>query len=339
VLVPAREETAMCDLRRRELVSLLGAAAAWPLAARAQQQDTRVYRIGILWVTAARDSARLEYLRSGLRELGYAEGSNLVLVDRSPPQSVPGPEGWMLAVSELVRAKVDVIVTAGTTATMAAQRAAGPVPVVMTFVSDPIGSGFTASLARPGGNITGLTNFGPELSTKWLELMKELAPATARIAILHDAAVRPVVNGIKSAAAAAGVALEPIEANNESQLRRWLAAPLNPKIDALIVFVPARNAELQSRIIQFAAAHRLPAVYWWREYVDAGGLIYYGPSVEEMYRRAAAFVDKILRGARPSELPVEQPTRFDLVINMKAAKALGLEVPPTLIARADEVIE
>ena len=329
----------MCDLRRREFVSLLGATVAWPLAARAQQQDARVYRVGILWVTAASDSARLEYLRSGLRERGYAEGSNLVLVDRSPQQSVRGPEGWVRACSELVRAKVDVIVTAGTTATMAAQRAAGPVPVVMTFVSDPIGSGFIASLARPGGSITGLTNFGPELSTKWLELMKELAPATARIAILHDAAVRPVVDGIKSAAAAAGIALEPIEANNESQLQRWLAAPLKPNIDALIVFVPARSAELQSRIIQFAAAHRLPAAYWWREYVDAGGLIYYGPSVEEMYRRAAAFVDKILRGARPAELPVEQPTRFDLVINMKAAKALGLEVPPTLIARADEVIE
>jgi putative tryptophan/tyrosine transport system substrate-binding protein len=326
-------------MRRRAFIALVGgAAAAWPLAARAQQQTARVYRIGILWVTAARDSARLEYLRSGLRELGYTEGNNLVLLDRSPRQSVHSPD-WMVAVSELVQEKVDVIVTAGTTTTIAAQRAAGSVPVVMTFVSDPIGSGFIDSLARPGGNITGLTNFGPELSTKWLELMKELAPATARIAILHDSAVRPAVDGMKSAAALAGVTLEPIETTNESQVQSWLAAPLKPNIDALIVFLPARNADEQSRIIQFAAAHRLPAIYWWREYVDGGGLIYYGPSVQDMYRHAAVFVDKILKGAKPADLPVQQPTKFELVINLKTAKALGLKIPPTLLARADEVIE
>jgi putative tryptophan/tyrosine transport system substrate-binding protein len=326
-------------MKRREFISLLGGATGWPFAARAQQQSARVYRVGLLWVTAARNSARLEYLRSGLHALGYAEGNNLVFLDRSPQQSVRSSEDWKSSVSELLREKADVIVTAGTGATTAAQRAAGSVPIVMTFVSDPIGSGFITSLARPGGNITGLTNFGPELSTKWLELIKELAPATTRIAILHDSAVRPVVDGMKSAAAAAGVPLEPTEAANESQVQSWLAAPLKPGTNALIVFLPVRNADEQKRIIQFAGAHRLPAVYWWREYVDGGGLIYYGPSVEEMYRRAAVFVDKVLKGAKPAELPVEQPTRFEIVINMKTAKALGLEVPPTLLARADEVIE
>jgi ABC-type uncharacterized transport system substrate-binding protein len=326
-------------MRRREIITLIGGAALWPLGARAQQQSTRVYRVGLLWATAARNSARLEYLRSGLEGLGYAEKKNLVFLDRSPRSAVPSPEGWMSSVVELVREKADVIVTAGTSATMAAQHAAGSVPIVMTFVSDPIGSGFIASLARPGGNVTGLTNFGPELSTKWLELIKELAPATTRVAILHDAAVRHVVEGIKSAASAAGIALDTAEPANESQLRSWLSAPLKTGTNALIVFLPARNADEQNRIIQFAAAHRLPAVYWWREYVDGGGLMYYGPSVEEMYRRAAIFVDKILKGAKPAEIPVEQPTRLELVINLKAAKALGLPVSPVLLARADEVVE
>jgi putative ABC transport system substrate-binding protein len=326
-------------MKRREFIALLGGAATWPLGALAQQQGARVYRVGLLWATAARNSARLGYLRSGLDGLGYAEGKNLVFLDRSPRSAVPSPERWKSSVSELVREKADVIVTAGTSATTAARHAAGSVPIVMTFVSDPVGSGFITSLARPGGNITGLTNFGPELSAKWLELIKELAPATNRVAILHDTAVRHVVEGIKSAAAAAGVSLDTTEPANESQLRSWLAAPLKPGTNALIVFLPARNVDEQKRIIQFAAAHRLPAVYWWREYVDGGGLMYYGPSVEEMYRRAAIFVDKILKGAKPAELPVEQPTHLELVINLKAAKALGLPVSPLLLARADEVIE
>ena len=327
-------------VRRREFITLFaGAAAAGPLPAHAQQPDARVYRIGILWATAAKNSVRLDYFRSGLQELGYAEGTNLVLLDLSGQRVELSAEGWMPAVAELVQKKVDVIVTAGTSATLAVHRAAGSVPVVMTFVSDPVGRGFVASLGRPGGDITGLTNFGPELSAKWLELIKELAPSATRVGVLYDLVLRPVIEGMKKAASTNGITLKLVEVLNDGQLQTWLAASQSPDIDALIVFLPARSAEDQSGILQFAASHRLPAVYWWREYVDAGGLIYYGPSVKEMYRRAAVFVDKILKGAKPAELPVEQPTHLDLVINLKTAKALGLTIPQALLATASEVIE
>jgi putative ABC transport system substrate-binding protein len=196
-----------------------------------------------------------------------------------------------------------------------------------------------ASLARPGGNITGLTNFGPELSGKWLELLKELSPQARNIGVLYDGAVREVVKGMQTRAAAVNVQLLPFEVNNDNSFADALAILPSRHPHALIVFLPPRNPELEKRIVQFAAVNRLPTMYWWREYVDGGGLVYYGPSVSEMYRRAAAFIDKILKGAKPAELPVEQPTRFDLVINLKTAKALGLEIPPTVLARADEVIE
>jgi putative ABC transport system substrate-binding protein len=326
-------------MQRREFIGSLAASAfARPLAAQAQQNNGRVYRVGILWPVVAKGSERLEYFRNALQEVGYVEGKNIVLIDRSTQRTERNTESWTPALAELVEDKVDVIVTAGTSATVAAQRTSGTVPVVMTSVSDPIGAGVVASLARPGGRVTGLTNFGPELSGKWLELIKELAPTTARILILFDAAVRPVVRGMP-AAAAAGVAIEPIEIASDDQLRDWLAVPMQSGIDGLIVFLPPDNAEQRDKIIQFAASHRLPAIYWWREYVDGGGLIYYGPELRDMYRRAAAFVDKILKGAKPRELPVEQPTRLDLIINLKTARALGFSVSPSLIARADKVIE
>jgi putative ABC transport system substrate-binding protein len=323
-------------IRRREFIFTLGgAAAAWPLAAHAQQPG-KVHRIGILWAsTPSANAPRMEAFRQGLRELGYVEGRNVVIAARGAPLSA---RSYIPLVDELIRERVDVILTAGTSPTRAAKNAAGAVPIVMTFVSDPIGSGFVASLARPGGNITGLTNFGPELSTKWLELLKELSPNASRIGILYNSAVRVLVSEIERTAKKLAVQLYPIEVDNVA-LERALAEFLKGHVEALIVIMPPPNPDHREGVVDFATKNRLPTVYWWREYVEAGGLVYYGPNIHEMYARAAAFVDKILKGAKPSDLPVEQPTRFDLVVNMRTAKALGIDVPPTLPARADEVIE
>src|SRR5262249_20043045 len=313
-----------------DFITLLGSAAAWPLAARAQQPG-KVHRVGVLWAsTPSANAHRMEAFRQSLRELGYVEGRNLVIVARGAAR---GQRSDIALVDELIRERVDVILTAGTSPTLAAKNAAGAVPIVMTFVSDPIGSGFVASLARPGRNITGLSNFGPELSTKWLELLKELSPKPSRIGTLYTAAVRVWVSEMDPAAKKLAVELYPIDVSAFAPENAFVEV-LKGHVEALIVILPPREG-----VVGFAATNRLPAVYWWREYVEAGGLLHYGPSINEMYGRAAAFVDKILKGAKPSDLPVEQPTRFDLVVNMRTAKELGIEVPPTLLARADEVIE
>jgi putative ABC transport system substrate-binding protein len=322
---------------RREFITLLGGVAPWPLAAGAQQG--KVHRVGILWASAPSANApRMEAFRQGLRELGYVEGRNLVIAARGAPLSGRSQHSYIPLVDDLIRERVEVILTAGTSPTWAAKNAAGAVPIVMTFVSDPIGSGFVANLARPGGNITGLTNFGPELSAKWLELLKELSPNASRIGILYNSAVRVLVSEIERTAKKLAVQLYPIEVNNVA-LESALAEFLKGHVEALIVIMPPPTPDHREGVVDFATKNRLPTVYWWREYVEAGGLVYYGPNIHEMYARAAAFVDKILKGAKPSDLPVEQPTRFDLVVNMRTAKALGIDVPPTLLARADEVIE
>jgi putative ABC transport system substrate-binding protein len=316
-----------------------GAVVACPLHARAQQPAGRTYRVGIVWAnTPAVSAPRFAAVRQGLRELGYVEGENISFVQRGPDRTLRGQELTTL-IAELVNQRVDVILTAGTSPTQAARSAAGAIPVVMTFVSDPIGSGFVASLARPGGNITGLTNFGPEMSVKWLELLRDLIPGAHRIAVLHDSSVRVLVNSMELAAATVGVQLTTSELKNDSALVEALSSFQREHAEALIVTLPPRTADQQRSVVQFAATNRLPTVYWWREYVDAGGLAYYGPSVTDMYQRAAVYVDKILKGARPADLPVEQPTRFSFVINLKTARTLGLTVSPALLARADEVIE
>lgn len=327
-------------MRRRRFMTLLGGAvAASPLRARAQQPAGRTYRVGIAWAnTPAVSAPRYAAVRQGLRDLGYVEGENIVFVQRGPDRTLRGPELTPL-IAELVNERVDVILTAGTSPTQAAKSAAGGIPVVMTFVSDPIGSGFVASLARPEGNITGLTNFGPEMSVKWLELLKDLMPGAHRIAVLYDSSVRVLVNSMELAATTVGAQLTTFELKNDSALVEALSSFQREHAEALIVTLPPRTADQQRSVVQFAATNRLPTVYWWREYVDAGGLAYYGPSVTDMYQRAAVYVDKILKGAKPADLPVEQPTRFSFVINLKTARALGLTVSPALLARADEVIE
>jgi putative tryptophan/tyrosine transport system substrate-binding protein len=321
-------------MKRREFISLLGgAAAAWPVVARAQQSE-RMRRIGILWSSPPSAYVeRLQAFRQGLRDAGYVEGRDLVLEQRGAVRL----QELMPLVAELIESKVDVIMTAGTSPTRAAKAAAGNLPIVMTFVSDPVGSGFIDGLARPGGHITGLTNLGPELSAKWIELLKELVPGASRIGVLYTSPVRIVVQQMERAAARAAVQLVPFEANSDDAIEQGLSILRNGQPAGLVVILPPRSQV--KTIVDFTLTNRLPTIYWWREYVQAGGLAYYGPNVQEMYRRAAAFVDRILKGATPAELPVEQPTRFDLVINLKTARMLGLDVPPTLLARADEVIE
>jgi ABC-type uncharacterized transport system substrate-binding protein len=321
-------------IRRREFITLLGgAAAAWPLAARAQQGE-RMRRVGILWSSPPSAYVeRLQAFRQGLRDAGYVEGRDLVLEQRGAVRL----QELMPLVAELIESKVDVIVTAGTSPTRAAKAAAGNLPIVMTFVSDPVGSGFIDGLARPGGHITGLTNLGPELSAKWIELLKELVPGASRIGVLYTSPVRIVAQQMERAAASAAVQLVPFEANSDDAIEQGLSILRNGQLAGVVVILPPRSQV--KTIVDFTLTNRLPTIYWWREYVQAGGLAYYGPNVQEMYRRAAAFVDRILKGATPAGLPVEQPTRFDLVINLKTAKALGLDVPQMLLARADEVIE
>jgi putative ABC transport system substrate-binding protein len=322
-------------IRRREFIFTLGGAAtAWPLAARAQQGE-RMRRIGILWSSPpSANVERLQAFRQGLRDAGYVEGRDLVLEQRGAAR---GRADEPRLVAELIESKVDVIVTAGTSTTRAAKAAAGTLPIVMTFVSDPVGSGFIDGLARPGGHITGLTNLGPELSAKWIELLKELVPGASRIGVLYTSPVRIVVQQMERAAASAAVQLVPFEANSDDAIEQGLSILRNGQPAGLVVVLPPRSQV--KTIVDFTLTNRLPTIYWWREYVQAGGLAYYGPNVQEMYRRAAAFVDKILKGEKPAGIPVEQPTKFELVINLKTAKTLGLVVPPTLLARADEVIE
>ena len=323
-------------MRRREFLGTMGGAVvAWPLAARAQQGE-RMRRIGILWPSPpSANVERLQAFRQGLRDAGYVEGRDLVLEQRGAAR---GRADEPRLVAELIESKVDVIVTAGTSPTRAAKAAAGNLPIVMTFVSDPVGSGFIDGLARPGGHITGLTNLGPELSAKWIELLKELVPGASRIGVLYTSPVRIVVQQMERAAAGAAVQLVPFEANRDDVIEQGLTILRNGQPAGLVVVLPPRTQVVKT-IVDFTLTNRLPTIYWWREYVQAGGLAYYRPNVQEMYRRAAAFVDKILKGEKPAGIPVEQPTKFELVINLKTAKALGLEVPPTLLARADEVIE
>jgi putative ABC transport system substrate-binding protein len=327
-------------MRRRKFIKLIsGAVAAWPLAAQAQQSARRTYRVGIVWANTPVISApRFAAVRQGLRDLGYAEGENIVFEQRGPDRTLQGQELAPI-IEELVNERVDVILTAGTGPTQAARNVAGTIPVVMTFVSDPIGSGFVASLAHPGGNITGLTNFGPEMSVKWLELLKDLMPSAHQIGVLYDSSVRVLVRGMELAAATVGAQLTTFELKNDNALAEALSSFQQQHAEALIVTLPPRTTDQQRSVVQFAATNRLPTIYWWREYVDAGGLAYYGPNVTDMYQRAAVYIDKILKGVKPADLPVEQPTRFNLVVNLKTARALGLTVSPALLARADEVIE
>jgi putative tryptophan/tyrosine transport system substrate-binding protein len=300
------------------------------------QQPAKVPRIGIL--SSGSQSDRMDAFRQRLRELGYIEGQNIVIEER---RTKGGPGDLPALAAELVHRNVQVILTAGTSPTQAVKNTTSTIPIVMTFVSDPVGFGFITSLARPGGNITGLTNLAPELGGKWLELLKEAFPKTSQVAIL-SAPATPVhavlFKEMQIPAIALGMKLLSLVVRNLDELEATFATLKKGRADALIV-LPPPSPFRRPRIVDFATKSRLPAMYHWREYVEAGGLAFYGASVTDMYRRAAFYVDKILKGAKPADLPVEQPMKFEFVINLKAAKQIGLTIPPNVLARADRVIK
>ena len=328
-------------LKRREFITLLGgAAAAWPLAARAQQGE-RMRRIGVLMYWAADDAegqARLAAFAQALKQLGWSDGRNLRIDTR-----------WATAddirrhAAELAALAPDVLVAATGTATVAPLlQATRTVPIVFVTVIDPVGAGFVASLARPGGNATGFTIYEYSMSGKWLELLKEIAPRVTRAAVLRDPAVASGIGqfgAVQIVAPSLGVELSPVDVRDAGEIERAVTAFARGLNGGLIVTGSALAIVHRQLIIALAARHRLPAVYPARFYVTAGGLISYGPDLIDQFRRAAGYVDRILKGEKPADLPVQAPTKYELVINLKTAKALGLDIPPTVLARADEVIE
>jgi putative ABC transport system substrate-binding protein len=329
-------------MRRREFITLLSGAAvasAWPVEARTQQAGM-IPRIGFMGNSTAKLEANLiGPFRDGLRELGYEEGRNLLIEFRWAEGKY---DRFPALIAELLAAKVDVIVTAGTPATQAIKKATSTVPLVFIAVGDPIGTGIVPSLARPGANITGLSSIAPDLEGKRLELLRQVVPKLVRVAFFLNPANAFHAVSMRQARVAAqslGIELQPLEVSKSEQLDGAFAAVVKQKPDALLILADRIFLHNRKRMMEFAIQQRLPSVNAYRELVEAGGLMSYGPSYEDMHRRAAIYVDKILKGAKPADLPIEQPTKFILFINLKAATALGLTLPPTLLARADEVIE
>jgi putative ABC transport system substrate-binding protein len=328
-------------VRRREFITLVsGAAAAWPLAARAQQGE-RVRRIGVLMHLAADDpegQARFAAFLQGLQQFGWTDGNNLRVDTRWGANNAD--RGRYAA--ELVALAPDVILASTTPAMMALQQSTRTVSVVFANVADPVGAGFVESLARPGGNATGFTPYEYSISVKWLELLKQIAPSVTRAAVIRDAA-NPAGIGmfavIQSAASSFGVELSPIVARDGSEIERAVTAFARSPNGGLIVLGTSFGVLHSDLMVMLAARHRLPAVYPFRYFVTGGGLISYGPDSHDQYRRAAAYVDRILKGEKPADLPVQHPIKYELVINLKTAKALGLDLPASVLSRADDVIE
>jgi putative ABC transport system substrate-binding protein len=304
------------------------------------QQPKKVPRIGILWIYSPDiASSFAEAFRQGLRGLGYVEGQNIALEERWAEGRF---DRLPSLAAELVRLNVDIIVTASTPAAQAGQQATRSIPIVMTNVSDPVESGLVSSLARPGGNVTGLSLMHPDLSGKRLELLKEIIPKVSRVAVLSNSSnpiIPPLLRETEAAARALGVQLQVVEVRGPTEFDSAFSAMTRDRAGALVVLPDGIFQNERRRIAALAAKSRLPAIYAWREAVDAGGLMAYGASVPDIFRRAAVYVDKILKGTKPADLPVEQPTKFELVINLKAAKQIGLTVPPNVLARADKVIK
>lgn len=325
-------------MRRRDFIVLIGsAAAAWPLPLSAQP-PTKVPRAGVLWPGSAPDKWD-EAFREGLHTLGYMEGRNVLLEYRWAEGK---QERLRELAEELVRLKPDLIVTISAPAILALKQTTATIPIVFAGTSDPVRSGFAANLAHPGGNLTGLSLMAPELAGKRLALIKSLVPGSSRVAALwngSDEGMAIRVREAQLAAPALDVTLLSPEIRTLADLESTFTALTRDRPDALLIFVDPFTVSHRQRIVDFAAATRLPAIYEDRVFVEAGGLMSYGPSVQDNCRRAAIYVDKILKGVKPSDLPIEQPTKFELVINLKAAKTLGLSVPLSMQQLADEVIE
>jgi len=329
-------------VKRRAFITLLGGAAAWPLAARAQQAD-RMRRIGVLMSIAADDPespTRVTAFAQGLQQLGWTVGRNLRIDYR---WGAGDTDLFRKYAAELVALAPDVILAGGGSTVPPLLQATRTIPVVFAVTADPVGAGYVASLARPGANVTGFILFEFSMGGKWLELLKQIAPRVTRVGVLRD-----VVNGtqgipqfaaIQTAAPSFGVDLTPTGVRDATEIERGITDFVRGPNDGLIVTASPLTAVHRDSITMLAARHKLPAVYPYRYFVTNGGLICYGPDLIDQYRQAAGYIDRILKGDKPGDLPVQAPTKFELVINLKTAKALGLTVPDTLIARADEVIE
>jgi putative tryptophan/tyrosine transport system substrate-binding protein len=329
-------------MRRRNFLGVLSSAITWPLAARAQLPD-RVRRIGVLMAATADDpeyQARLAAFLQGLQQLGWADGRNVRIDTR---WATTNPDDIRRHAAELAALAPDVILAATGSATVAPLlQATRTVPIVFMLVIDPVGAGFVASLAQPGGNATGFTLFEYGMSGKWLELLKEIAPRVTRAAVLRDPAVASGIGqfgAVQIVAPSLGVEVSPVDVRDAGEIERAVTAFARESDGGLIVTGSAAAIVHRELIARLAARNRLPAVYPGRYSVTAGGLISYGPDLIDQFRRAAGCVDRILKGEKPAALPVQAPTKYELVINLKTAKALGLEVPPSLLVRADEVIE
>jgi putative tryptophan/tyrosine transport system substrate-binding protein len=324
-------------LRKAILITLCLPALLSPAVTRAQ--PVKIPRIGFLITSSPSAMApRLEAFRHGLRELGYAEGKDIVIEQRYGEGS---SDQLAALAAELAHLKVDVLVTSGPTATRPAQQATSTIPIVMTFDDDPVGSGFVASLARPGGNITGLSTLAPEISGKRLELLKETLPRLGRVAVVGTSSRRGVAQAMKEmelAAAAFRLKLEFLDISDPKGIESMFRAAAKARADAVLVLQSPIFNSYRADIAELAVKSRIPTVYPASQYVVDGGLMSYGVSIADLDRRAASYVDRILKGAKPADLPVEQPTKFELIINMKTAKQIGLTIPPAVLARAHKVI-
>jgi len=328
-------------VKRREFITLLGGAATWPLAARAQQGE-RVRRIGVLSSLASADAegqVRNAAFLQALQELGWTVGRNVQVDHR---WTSTDPDRIRKSAAELVALAPDVILATSSPVTAALLQATRTVPIVFVQVADPVGSGLVESLARPGGNATGFTTFEYGISVKWLELLKEIAPRVTRVAILRDPAIASGIGqmaAIQGVAPGFGVELHPLGVRDAAEIERGVTAFARSSNGGLIVAANPLTLVYRELIISLGLRHQLPTVYPLRYFVSDGGLISYGPNSIDPYRRAAGYVDRILKGEKPADLPVQAPTKYELVINLKTARALRLDIPPSVLARADEVIE
>jgi putative ABC transport system substrate-binding protein len=322
-------------MRRREFIAGLG-AVTWPLVARAQQ-PSKVYRIGFLHPGVDALSPLLPALTGGLRERGWIEGKNYTLERRFAQDRLD----WLPALASELR-DVDVIVASGTLAPLAAKKITATTPIVMAASGDPVGSGLIATLARPGGNVTGMSLMSPELGGKRLELLKDILPNLSRVAVLWNVAnpyPAVVFKNTQSASGSLGIELQSLEVKSPDDFASALGSALRNRNQALIVVDDPLTSGQLAPVVEFAAQNRLPAIYGNKVFVEGGGLMSYGADIVDLYRRSAGYIDKILKGAKPADLPVEQPTKFELIVNLKTAKALGLTIPESFLTRADEVID
>jgi putative ABC transport system substrate-binding protein len=327
-------------MKRRELITLLGGAAAWPLAARAQQPE-RMRQIGVLMNLAKDDPegrVRITAFLQGLQELGWTDGRNLKIDYIWAPTMSTASE-YAAALATLAP---DVIMTVGGPRVGALQQTTRTVPIVFVEVIDPVGAGLVASLARPGGNTTGFTLFEYSVGGKWLELLKQISPRVTRVAVIRDSSITSGAGqlaAIQTVAPSFGVELRPIDVRDAAEIERGVAALARASDGGIVVPLSTLATFHRALIVTLAARHRLPAVYPTRYFTTGGGLISYGPDNIEQYRRAAGYVDRILKGEKPADLPVQNPTRYETVLNLKTAKTLGIDIPPMVLTRADEVIE